>query len=137
MTTDPGSADPEPADLGALGPAAVGLPEEPWEADVGALLGALPPVDPPEGFIASALDHRPLYAGRIVVGLLGGFAAMVVLAFVVTTSDESDVGRREPVSGRPLTAQTGLDTSGDGRSPVQWLDDHVAEMVAQLGFPTE
>ncbi|MGI9595759.1 MAG: hypothetical protein ACR2QK_06350 [Acidimicrobiales bacterium] len=57
--------------------------EEQWEADIGALLGRMPAVDPPPGFIASAIDHRPLYAGRILVGLLG-VTLLALLGVVVT-----------------------------------------------------
>lgn len=57
--------------------------EEPWEREIGALLGRLPPVDPPAGFIDSALDHRPLHAGRILVGLLA-LSVVALLASVAT-----------------------------------------------------
>ncbi len=53
------------------------VPEEPWEAEIAAVLGNLPTIDPPAGFIAGALDHRPLFAGRLLVGLALG----VVVAF--------------------------------------------------------
>jgi hypothetical protein len=44
-------------------------PEEDWEASISAMLSGLGPVDPPDGFIASALNHRPLYAGRTTLGI--------------------------------------------------------------------
>lgn len=50
--------------------------EEPWEADISAMLGQLPAVEPPPGFLASAVDRRPMFAGRTMVGL--GAAALVV-----------------------------------------------------------
>lgn len=53
-----------------------GLEEEPWEAEIGALLGGLPTVEPPDGFIDTALRHRPLHAGRILTGL----AALTIAA---------------------------------------------------------
>lgn len=56
--------------------------EEPWEQEIGSLLGSLPPVDPPAGFIDSALDHRPLYAGRTVLGLL----ALSIMAFSISVA---------------------------------------------------
>ncbi len=55
------------------------LPEEDWESDISALLGGLPNVAPPDGFITEALDHRPLHAGRLVAGL----GAAVFVAFGV------------------------------------------------------
>ena len=67
-----------------------GLGEEPWEAEIGALLGGLPPVDPPEGFIDSALRHRPLHAGRILVGL-----AVLSIVALVGTVGSGVVGRAE------------------------------------------
>lgn len=56
------------------------LAEEAWEAEIGDLLGGLPAIDPPSGFMARAIDHRPLYAGRTLVGLV---AASVLAATVV------------------------------------------------------
>lgn len=50
--------------------------EEAWELEIAALLSGLEPVDPPTGAIASAIDHRPLFAGR---SLLGAAAAALVL----------------------------------------------------------
>ena len=45
------------------------LEEEPWEHEIQRLLGSLPPIEPPEGFLVRALNHRPLFAGRVGVGL--------------------------------------------------------------------
>ncbi len=47
------------------------VPEESWEDEVAAALAGLPLVEPPAGFIAEAVDHRPLFAGRLLVGLTG------------------------------------------------------------------
>ena len=52
------------------------FPEEPWEDEIAGLLGGLAMVDPPAGFIDRAIDHRPLFAGRMVAGL--ALAAVVV-----------------------------------------------------------
>ncbi len=62
--------------------------EEQWELEVGRLLGALPPVDPPPGFIDAALDHRPLHAGRVMAGLL----ALSLLAMTAAIATDA-VGR--------------------------------------------
>ncbi len=43
--------------------------EEPWEAEVGQLLGGLPAVEPPDGFIDRVVDRRPLNAGRTLAAL--------------------------------------------------------------------
>jgi hypothetical protein len=91
------------------------LVEEPWEQEIGALLGGLPPVDPPAGFIDAALDHRPRHAGRIVAGL--GLASIVAVAVVLATGA---AGRRavvpridELVARHDLAAQAGLVDRGD------------------------
>lgn len=47
------------------------FPDEPWEADISQMLSNLGSVEPPPGFIDQAIDHRPLFAGRALVGLLG------------------------------------------------------------------
>ncbi len=55
-------------------------PEEEWEASISAMLSGLGPVDPPEGFMASAMNHRPLYAGRTTLGLGALTACALALA---------------------------------------------------------
>lgn len=59
--------------------------EESWEGEISALLAGLPEVEPPDGFIDRAINHRPLFAGRIALGLallaagaLAGSAALDV-----------------------------------------------------------
>lgn len=52
------------------------FPDEPWEAEISDLLRGLTPVEPPPGFIDQAIDHRPLFAGRLLVGLLAAAAAV-------------------------------------------------------------
>lgn len=56
--------------------------EEPWEAQIGSMLAGLPDVDPPTGFFDAALDHRPMYAGRVFTGLM----AVTVVALVASIS---------------------------------------------------
>lgn len=55
------------------------LIEEPWEAELGARLRRLPMVEPPDGFIEAAIDHRPLHAGRILAGLVALTLALVAV----------------------------------------------------------
>lgn len=57
-------------------------PEEEWEASISAMLSGLGPVDPPDGFMASALNHRPLYAGRTTLGL----SALALFAMAMAVS---------------------------------------------------
>ncbi|MEM7274527.1 MAG: hypothetical protein AAF547_15685 [Actinomycetota bacterium] len=61
----------------------IGPAEEPWEAEIGDLLAGLPQVAPPAGFIDQALDHRPLRAGRTMVGL--AIASVVAVGAVLVT----------------------------------------------------
>jgi hypothetical protein len=56
--------------------------DEPWESEIADLLGGLPVLDPPEGFVDRALRHRPLHAGRSLLGLaVASLAALGLLAF--------------------------------------------------------
>lgn len=57
------------------------LVEEEWEQDIAAALGRLPAVAMPEGTIETALNHRPLYAGRTFAVL----SALAVAAFAMAT----------------------------------------------------
>ena len=96
--------------------------EEPWEAEIGALLGGLPTIDPPEGFIDAAIDHRPLNAGR-TLGLLG---LLTVALFALVAATDA-IGERtvvppidELVARHDLAARAGgLDPSSgdDGAEP--------------------
>lgn len=92
--------------------------EEPWEAEIGELLGGLPAVDPPDGFIAGAVNHRPLHAGRIMSGLLG--LMVVAIGFsVVLRSDRSLVTPQfEALADRHLAAQADLDGDSGGDAAV-------------------
>lgn len=56
-------------------------PEEDWEASISSMLANLPPVDPPDGFMAGAMNHRPLYAGRASLGL--GAASLLGMALAI------------------------------------------------------
>jgi len=105
--------------------------EEPWEAEIGALLGALPPVDPPDGFLAAALNHRPLYAGRTMAGLLAATAAAVVLALGVGVSNPSVVlPELDAMTQRHLAAQADLGPRDEPAAP----DGGAAEAELTAGF---
>jgi hypothetical protein len=90
-------------------------PEEPWEGEISALLGAMPAVDPPEGFVAEALDHRPLHAGRTVAGLV---LATIVVAMLSATSGLINHAAAIPeiamLTSRHSAAQAGVAGSGAG-----------------------
>lgn len=124
--------------------------EEPWEAEVGALLGRLPMVEPPEGFLVGALDHRPLRGGRTLVGLV----ALVLIAVVAVVG--ADLVERTVVSARLDPVVAVLDAEGvrgsDGPKtdrPASVADGDVEEaslldrltavadaLARQLGFPS-
>ncbi len=83
--------------------------EEPWETEIGAMLGGLPMVDPPAGFIDSALDHRPKYAARSVVGLCA-VSILAVFAAVLTgaAGQKTVVPQVEELAQRHTTVQAGI-----------------------------
>ncbi len=88
--------------------------EEPWEAEIGALLAGLPAVDPPEGFISSALNHRPLYSGRIMAGLLMVLVAAAGAGLAVGASNGSLVAPEiDQLAQRHLQAEASLSTGDD------------------------
>ncbi len=57
--------------------------EEPWELEIAALLADLPEVEPPDGFIEAAIDHRPLHGGRAAVAVTGLCALAVSLIGII------------------------------------------------------
>lgn len=57
--------------------------DEPWEAEIADLLGGMRAVEPPPGFIAQAIDHRPLFAGRSVAAMMTAAAALLAVSFAV------------------------------------------------------
>ncbi len=59
------------------------FPDEPWEAEISQMLSGLASVEPPPGFIEQAIDHRPLFAGRSLVGLLAGAALVFGATFAL------------------------------------------------------
>ncbi|MEZ5376299.1 MAG: hypothetical protein R2733_07250 [Acidimicrobiales bacterium] len=56
--------------------------EEEWEHEIARLLGSLPEVEPPPGFLEAAIDRRPLHAGRVAVGALS-LSAMALVGVAV------------------------------------------------------
>lgn len=59
------------------------FPDEPWEVQISELLGRLSMVEPPSGFIEQAIDHRPLFAGRSLVGLTVAAAVLFAGSFAL------------------------------------------------------
>lgn len=61
-------------------------PDEPWEREIGELLGSLPTsIEPPPGFIASAVNVPPLHTARVVGAVVA--ASMVAVALAVGVGD--------------------------------------------------
>lgn len=129
--------------------------EEPWEAHIASLLADLAPVEPPDGFLARAVDHRPRFAGRTVLGL--GLGSVVLVASIMAAGGLNRPASRavgSPTGGDPQAvtidgdrgsgvfgqAAVGADDFADpllrpggvlGR-----LRDAAATVSAELGFPT-
>jgi len=59
------------------------FPDEPWEAEIANMLGGLRTVEPPPGFIDQAIDHRPLFAGRALLGLAAAAALVFAGSFAM------------------------------------------------------
>ncbi len=121
--------------------------DEPWEQEVAGLLGRLPPVEPPAGFLARAVDHRPLHAGRTVV-LLAALAAAglgVTVAVQPTPAPADDVvtapadGAGPDADGEPPTSVVGLGrqqgTPDLGSSLSTRLGEGLETVARRLGFP--
>lgn len=104
--------------------------EEPWEADVGALLQQLPPVDPPAGFIEGAIDHRPLHAGRILTAMVA--VTVAVIGLVAATGVIERAGVVPPIDDlvvrHDLAARAGFSADDvTAESPVALPDGFRSE----------
>lgn len=72
-------------------PSAGPLPEEPWELEVGAMLGRLPEVEPPAGFIDAALDRPPQQGGRVLAVLAAATVVALAAASLVNSGAPASV----------------------------------------------
>lgn len=103
--------------------------EEAWEVEIGAMLGRLPAVGPPDGFIDAALDHRPLNAGRTMVGL-GALAVAAVVAALATgavsrgeiTVEPDEVAERHVAVEAAVLGASGGDDADDVRLVAEPVD---------------
>jgi hypothetical protein len=106
-------------------------PEEPWEREIHELLSSLPPVDPPDGFLARAIDHRPKYAGRLSVSALAS-VAMVTLVIVGLglVGDPTSVAPAVPnLTDRHLGVVAGLSGAAREEGPTFELIPDPPEVV--------
>lgn len=98
--------------------------EEPWESEIGAMFGRLPMVEPPPGFIDSVLAHRPLYAGRVTLGLFAvSFFALAGAVVAGVTGGAEIVPRVEDLAVRHQSAAEAsgigpIVADADGDAPV-------------------
>ena len=94
--------------------------EEEWEGEIGAMLSGLPMVDPPDGFIEAALDHRPLYGGRVLASLVASvFIAVSVVLGVGLARDGSVIPEFDRLTERHLAAQATLTPDNDSASTAE------------------
>lgn len=105
--------------------------EEPWEHEIAALLGSLPPVDPPPGFLDAAIDHRPLYAARTALGAL---VACGVLAVGVVGLGVFGPDRVTPSVEQLVTRHAEIEaaTRGTTRLPIEALVETPAEADTEV-----
>lgn len=125
--------------------------EEAWESEIGAMLGALPDVDPPQGFIAAALDHRPLWAMRTLSTLCFAVVFAVGASLVLGVGAGRIIPQVDDLSERHLAAAAGHggaseaagrdtdDTGGtaDGTTPSSGEIDAASVSLAAQGFEQE
>lgn len=103
------------------------LVEQDWEAEIGRLFQDLPIVEPPEGFLESALDRRPLYAGRtfLVAGALS-VAAVVLVSVSGLLRDQTFVPDLEALVSRHSTTEASIFGSV---VPSGGSEDHVFRLL--------
>lgn len=125
---------------GPAGSPAAPIPpaEEVWEAEVGGLLAELPAVEPPSGFLDAAIDHRPLHAGRTLLGLVA--ATLLVVGLVLGAGGIEPGGVVPPidelVARHDLAARAGLGPS-DGEAPTADPDGAQRPLSLPEGFEAE
>lgn len=105
MTDATTPEEQEPLGLNGLD----GLAEEAWESEIGDLLGGMPLVEPPDGFIDAALDHRPMYAGRTsLLAVLGTFVVVVAVSMSGLLKEQTYVPDLEALVSRHSATEANL-----------------------------
>ncbi len=86
--------------------------EEDWEHDIAAMLGSLPDVEPPPGFIEATIDHRPRHGGRAALGAISltSVALLGVAAFGVVGPGRAEFSL-DWLTTRHAAVAAGLDGS--------------------------
>lgn len=110
-------------------------PEEGWEAEVSALLAGLPTVEPPDGFIATALDHPPLHAGRTLVTLAGLALAAVAAVVALGIGSTGGVPSLDDLAARPMAARATIVLADDGGDDDEVDDGGGADGRAEPAAP--
>jgi hypothetical protein len=112
-------------------------PEEPWEDEIHELLASLPPVDPPEGFLQRAVDHRPKYAARLSATALASVAvaALVIVGLGLVGDPASVAPAVRTLNGHHAGITAGLG-SGD-RSAEALTFERIGDTSAVIEVPGE
>lgn len=125
------------------------LDEEPWEFQIAGMLGSLAPVEPPDGFLTRAVDHRPRFAGRTLVGL--GLSSVVLVAVVVAAGGLGSARGGTPTTTGPGSGDAPVSALGQAAVGDDLIDpfrslqssgvvDRVRDVAAavstELGFPS-
>lgn len=85
------------------------LNEEEWEHEIGQLFGDLPMVEPPEGFLAKALDRPPMYAGRTTaLSIVASVVAVVLISSTGLLREETFVPDLNALVSRHSATEAGL-----------------------------
>ena len=111
-------------------------PEEPWELEIHELLSSLPPVEPPEGFLARAVDHRPKYAARLSVAALSS-VAVVALAIVGLGLVGDHVAVAPPVRAYDERHQVAAGLGGGTGRVEDLVFERISEPAEMVDVPAE
>lgn len=110
--------------------------EEPWEREIHELLSSLPMVDPPEGFLQRAIDHRPKYAGRLsLLAVTSVVAATLGLVGFGVVGDRQAVAPAVPaLAARHGQVVAGLGPGGRGGAARFEPVEETAPVALPAGF---
>ena len=109
--------------------------EEPWETHVASALAGLPLVEPPDGFLARAVDHRPLHAGRTLAAWAAIAAAGLGLSLALGASEPAGEGAAASEAENVADADGFGSGLGTLRSPTfAEIGEGLVDFARQLGL---